>query len=45
MTENDFRIYHSKIIEAYQFIEMHLKMICADLLSDEERDWLERFDD
>lgn len=45
MTENDFRINHSKIIEAYQLIEMRLKMICAGLLSDEERDWLERFDD
>ena len=31
MTENDFRVKHSEIIEYYQLIEMRLKGICASL--------------
>ena len=45
MTETEFRIYHSKIIEAYQLIEMQLKVMCAALLSDEDRDWGDRLND
>ena len=39
MTETEFRVNHSTIIEYYQYIEMRLKVICAALLSDEERNW------
>ena len=42
MTETEFRINHSRIIEYYQYIEMRLKVICAELLSDEEQNWFER---
>ena len=45
MTETEFRINHSKIIEYYQYIEMRLKVICAGLLSDEERTWFDRLND
>lgn len=45
MTESDFRINHSRIIETYQLIEMRLKTICAGLLSDEERTWFDRLND
>ncbi len=45
MTETEFRIKHSQIIEYYQYIEMRLKTICAALLSDEERNWYQRLND
>lgn len=45
MTETEFRINHSKIIEAYQLIEMRLKVFCAAVLSDEDRHWDDRLDD
>lgn len=45
MTENDFRFKHSELIEYYQYIEMHLKGICAAILADEEKSWIERLDD
>lgn len=45
MTESEFRINHSKIIEYYQYIEMRLKVICSALLSDEERTWFDRLND
>lgn len=45
MTETEFRVNHSTIIEYYQYIEMHLKVICAALLSDEERNWYQRLND
>ncbi len=45
MTEKDFRFYHSKLIEYYQYIEMRLRFFCADVLSDEEKDWFARLDD
>lgn len=45
MTEIDFRVKHSELIEYYQLIEMRLKCICADLLADEDRGWFERLSD
>ena len=39
MTEEEFRINHSKIIEYYQYIEMRLKGICAKLNEDDGRSW------
>ena len=45
MTENDFRFKHSELIEYYQYIEMHLKGICAAILADEEKSWIERLND
>ncbi len=45
MTETEFRVYHSRLIEYYQLIEMRLKCICAELLADEERGWFERLRD
>ena len=41
MTENEFRIIHSKLIEYYQSIEFHLKGICADYHQDEGKDWFQ----
>lgn len=45
MTETEFRIMHSRVIEYYQYIEMHLRGICAALLADAEKDWFERLGD
>ena len=45
MTEKEFRVKHSELIEYYQLIEMRLRFICADLLADKERTWFERLDD
>lgn len=45
MTETEFRINHSKIIEAYQLIEMQLKVLCAAVSSDEDKYWGDRLDD
>lgn len=45
MTENDFRFKHSELIEYYQYIEMRLKAICAAILADEEKSWIQRLDD
>ena len=45
MTETEFRVKHSELIAYYQFIEFKLKAICADLLANEERGWIERLDD
>lgn len=45
MTENEFRIKHSSLIEYYQYIEMRLKAICAGCLADEEKDWFSRYED
>ena len=45
MTEKDFRFKHSELIEYYQYIEMRLKAICAALLADEEKSWIQRLDD
>ena len=42
MTEKDFRVKHSELIMYYQLIEMRLKGICAALLADQEKSWLER---
>ena len=45
MTEAEFRIKHSEIIEYYQLIEMRLKSICAVLIANEDKSWFERLDD
>ncbi len=45
MTEEDFRFKHSELIEYYQYIEMRLKAICAGILANEEKSWIERLDD
>ena len=45
MTEDEFRIMHSRLIEYYQLLEMRLKFMCAAFLADEERGWFERLDD
>lgn len=45
MTETDFRVKHSELIEYYQLIEMRLKFTCAALLADEERGWFDRLND
>lgn len=45
MTEKEFRFFHSKLIEYYQYIEMRLRFFCADVLADEEIDWFARLDD
>lgn len=45
MTETEFRVKHSELIEYYQLIELKLKGICAAILADEENDWYERFTD
>lgn len=45
MTESEFRIKHSELIEYYQYIEMRLKFICAAFLANNEKGWLERLDD
>lgn len=42
MTETDFRINYSRLIEYYQYIEERLKYICAQLLVDEEKGWFSR---
>lgn len=45
MTETEFRVKHSILIEYYQLIEMRLKSICAMLTANEEKGWFERLDD
>ncbi len=45
MTETEFRVKHSELIEYYQLIEMRLKGICAALLADGEKGWIERLGD
>ncbi|MCR5647965.1 MAG: hypothetical protein K6F67_00340 [Oscillospiraceae bacterium] len=45
MTENEFRVLHSRLIEEYQLIEMRLKGICSAVLADERRNWIDRLDD
>ena len=37
MTESEFRILHSKLIEEYQLIEMHLQGLCAAIANEPER--------
>ena len=41
MTEAVFRQQHSELIGWYQQIEMRLRGICAALLSDEDRTWVD----
>ena len=45
MTEIEFRARHSELIEYYQYIEMHLKGICASFPEDENRTWFDMLDD
>ena len=45
MTETEFRVEYSELIEFYQYIEEHLKYICASLLADEQKGWFERLND
>ena len=45
MTEIEFRTRYSEIIEYYQYIEMHLKGICASFSEDENRTWFDMLDD
>ena len=45
MTENDFRVLHSELIECYQNIEMRLKGICAAICADEDGNWFQRLDE
>lgn len=45
MTETQFRVKYSELIGHYQFIEIHLKEICAELLADKDRGWFKRLDD
>ena len=45
MTENEFRIEYSRLIEYYQYIEMRMKFMCAGFLADEEKGWYERIFD
>ena len=45
MTETEFRLKYSELIEYYQYIEERLKYICAFLLTDEEKGWLDRLND
>ena len=44
MTKAEFREKHSEIIEYYQLLEMHLKGICASLLSGEDQTWFDQLD-
>ena len=45
MTETEFRVEYSRLIEYYQYIEMRLKGICAALMADEEKGWFDRLYD
>jgi len=45
MTEKEFRIKYSELIEYYQFVELRLKGICAALFEKEGKSWLEKLDD
>ena len=45
MTEVEFRVKHSELIEYYQLMEMRLKTACAGLLADKEKDWFARLSD
>jgi len=41
MTEQEFRVKYCELMEYYQYIEMHLKGLCADLLANEDISWFE----
>lgn len=45
MTRSEFHERHSEIIEYYQYIEMHLRGICAVLLASEEKSWFDQLDE
>ena len=41
MTKIEFRARHSELIEYYQYIEMHLKGICASFPENKNKNWLD----
>ena len=45
MTETEFRVNHSTVIEYYQYIEMRLKGICTAIYSNSMTDWFQRLND
>ena len=45
MTETEFRVKHSQLIEYYQSIEEKLKYICANLMADEQNEWFRNLND
>ena len=45
MTETEFRVKHSQLIEYYQYIEEKLKYICANLMADEQNGWFSSLND
>ena len=45
MTETEFRSKHSELIEYYQYIEMHLKYICVNLIGKRQGYLFERFEE
>ena len=45
MAKASFYQNYYELIAYYQYIEMHLRGICAALLADEEKGWLDQLDD
>ena len=45
MTETEFRLRYSELIEYYQYIEERLKYICAQLLADADKGWFNRLNE
>lgn len=45
MTETEFRVKHSEVIEYYQYIEMRLRFICSAIISDDLQEWFSRLGD
>ena len=45
MTETEFRIKYSELIEHYQYIEERLKYICMAIIVDEQNEWLSALHD
>ena len=45
MTENEFRIIHSRLIGCYQEIEWRMKCLCAALCFGEGKNWFQKMDD
>ena len=45
MTETEFRVKHSTLIEYYQLIEERFKYICSTLMSKEEHEWFINLND
>ncbi len=45
MTETEFRVQHSTLIEYYQYIEMRLKGICSAIHQDRLIEWYKHLDE